>query len=54
MMMIDYLTVVMGRYTENRTDIAVFNKTETDTDIGIGKTEKTILTFSVFHPVIKM
>jgi hypothetical protein len=30
----------MGRYTENRTDIAIFQKTETDTDVGFEETEK--------------
>lgn len=29
-----------GRYTENRTVIAVFKKTDSDTDIGIVKTDK--------------
>jgi hypothetical protein len=32
--------LVMGRYTESRTDIAIFRKTETDTDVGFDKTEK--------------
>ncbi len=54
--------LVMSRYTENRTDIAVFNKTVTDTDKGIGKTENyrkpkkkpTIPTLSVFHLVFNL
>jgi hypothetical protein len=33
-------TLVLRRYTENRTDIAIFRKTETDTDFGFDKTEK--------------
>ena len=28
-------TVVMGRYTDTDTDIAIFKNTDTDTDVGI-------------------
>ena len=31
--------LVMSRYTENRTDIAIFRKTDTDTDVGFEETE---------------